>query len=372
VSERPRDHEKRRALSKPLFVIVRPAALYYLVMIPVQLEYTAPAGCPTQTEFVAFVTNRGGDFAHPGPKTKANAMIVKLRREAREHVGSLELRLDDMASDQRQLHAASCAEVAEALAVVAAIALRGGDSSEPDATPPVAATEPAAPFAPSAPPAPKAGPAVAPPPPSETRLRPIGLWGTEQVPVTAGPLQVKRTLSATLAGGAIFGAIPGVVLPRFDLTLSRTNFITTPERSSFLIGNVLRADWTYFGGVTRESGAYKTAIHGLKAGVSSCTALTYDTQGFVALFCGGFTVGLVNLETKHSGSDYHQDKKIGMGAASLELDARYNLGQYFHLSAHASGEVWLGTLSAERVDGSKLFESRLFNASAQLGLGVHF
>lgn len=340
-------------------------------MIPVQLEYTAPAGCPTQTEFVAFVTNRGGDFAHPGPKTKANAMVVKLRREASEHVGSLELRLDDMASDQRQLHAASCAEVAEALAVVAAIALRGGDSSEPDAAPPVAASEPAAPVAASAPPAPKGSPAVV-PPPSETRLRPIGLWGNEQVPVTAGQLQVKRALTATLSGGAIFGAIPGVVLPRYDLTLSRTNFITTPERSSFLIGNVLRVGWTYFGGVTRETGAYRTAINGLKAGVSSCSSLTYDTQGFVALLCGSFTVGVISLETKESGSDYHQDKVVGMGAASLELDTRYNIGQHFHLSANISGDIWPGTFSAERADGSKLFESRLFNASAQLGIGVHF
>lgn len=353
-------------------MIVRPAALYYLVMIPVQLEYTAPAGCPTQTEFVAFVTNRGGDFAHPGPKTKANAMIVKLRREASEHVGSLELRLDDMASDQRQLRAASCAEVAEALAVVAAIALRGGDSSEPDATPPVTSAEPRAPVAGGATAASKPPPAVVPPPPSETRLRPIGLWGNEQVPVTAGPLQVKRALTTTLSGGAIFGAIPGVVLPRFDLTFSRTNFITTPERSSFLIGNVLRVGWTYFGAVTRESGAYKTAIHGFKAGVSACSSLTYDTQGFVALLCGSFTVGLVSLETKESGSDYHQDKVVGMGAASLELDARYNLGQHFHLSANASGDSWPGTFSAERADGSKLFESRLFSASLQLGLGAHF
>ncbi|HEX2871832.1 MAG TPA: hypothetical protein VHP33_11260 [Polyangiaceae bacterium] len=341
-------------------------------MIPVQLEYTAPTGCPTQTEFVAFVTNRGGDFAHPGPKTKANAMIVKLRREASEHVGSLELRLDDMASDQRQLHAPSCAEVAEALAVVAAIALRGGDSTEPAATPPVATSEPAAPVAPSAPLAPRPAPAVVPPPPSETRLRTVGLWGNEQVPVTAGPLQVKRVITLTLSGGAIFGAIPGVVLPRVDLMISRTNFITTPDHSSFLIGHVLNVGWSYFGGVERQTGSYSTKIHGFKGGVHSCSALTHDTQGFVALLCAGFTVGLVNLETKEAASDYHQDKLVGLGTAGLTFDARYNLGQHFHLNASAGGEMWMSTFSAERADGSKLFESRLFNANAQLGLGVHF
>jgi hypothetical protein len=354
-------------------VIVRASALHYLVMIPVQLEYTAPTGCPTQAEFVAFVTNRGGDFAHPAAKIKARTMIVTLRRDASEVTGSLELRQDDMASDARQLRAQSCVEVAEALAVVAAIALRGSDEApvegdvSPAQPPPSPAPAPSAPVA--AIPAAAATPAVV---PNETRLRPIGMWGNEQVPVTAGSLGVKRILTATLTGGAVLGAIPGVVLPRFDLTLSRTNFITTPQQASFLTGGVVTVGWSYFGNVTRHSGDYATDINGLKAGIGGCTPLTYDTAGLVAMVCSMFTAGLLHLDTKEATSGYHQDKLLGLGAASIALDARYNIGKHLHVSALAGGEMWFGQLSAERVDGSKLFQARLFNANLQLGLGVHF
>lgn len=109
-------------------------------MIPVQLEYAAPAGCPSQAEFVASVASRGGDLAHPGPKTNLRTMVVRLDREAGGYAGSLQLRFDQSASDERQLHAESCAQVAEGLAVVAAIALRGTeDPAGPGETPAAAA-----------------------------------------------------------------------------------------------------------------------------------------------------------------------------------------------------------------------------------------
>lgn len=353
-------------------------------MIPVQLEYTAPAGCPTQAEFVSFVAERGGDFAHPDPKTKARTMIVTLGWGGGEHTGSLELRQGELGSDARQLHAASCREVAEALAVVAAIALRGTSDSP---TPPVVSPpEPAngvtvAPVS-KAP----AGNTVrsedtttrtppAPAPPAERnerRLRAVGVWGDEQVPVSAGPLQVKRNFAATLSGGVVLGAFPDLVLPRYDLTLLRTNFIVTPEHQSLLIGNVFGVRWSYLGSATRRQAGYTTDLNGFKAGVNACTSLHYDTEGFVALLCSSFTVGLMHLETKEASSNYVQSKVIGLGAASLDLDARYNIGKYFHVGLMAGGEAWVGKLSAERADGSELFHSRLFNANVQLGLGFHF
>jgi len=282
----------------------------------------------------------------------------------------LEVRQGELASEARKLRAASCREVAEALAVVVANAPRGAD--EPAAPP---AEEAAAPLTPGSPPPLAAEPARPAPirkPAPETRLRTIGLWGNEQVPVTAGSLQVNRALALTLTGGVTVGAIPGVVLPRYDFALSRANFITTPGQGSFLVGNVFGVSWTYFGPATRKSEGYSTDIHGLKAGVSSCTPLTYDTTGFVALFCGAFTVGVLSQETKEEASSYHQEKVVGLGAASLLFDTRYNFSQYVHAAAIVGGDVWVSKLSAERADGSELFHSRLFNASVQLGLGAHF
>jgi len=106
--------------------------------------------------------------------------------------------------------------------------------------------------------------------------------------------------------------------------------------------------------------------------VNTCSSLDYDTAGFVALLCSSFTVGLMNLETKDAAGNYHQSKNIGLGAASLDFDARYNIGKLLHVSLAAGGELWLSRLSAERADGSELFHSRLFNANLQLGLGLHF
>jgi hypothetical protein len=354
-------------------VIVPAGALHYLVMIPVQLEYTAPAGCPTQAEFVAFVANRGGDFAHPGPKTKARAMVVTLRREADEHAGSLELRADDLASDARQLRAANCTEVAEALAVVAAIALRGSDEAAAtvDAQPAPSAV-PAVPTPVQPAPAAAATSAPSPRASNETRLRTIGWWGNDQLSVTAGPLQVKRSLAATLSGGVVLGAIPGVVLPRYDLTLTRANFITTPQHESYLIGSVFGVRWSYFGDGAQHSGSYVTHLNGFKAGALGCASLTYDTTGFVALFCSGFMVGLMHLDTHDTAGDYQKIQDIGFGAASMELNGRYNFGKYVHLGLLVGGDFWVGKLAAARADGSELFHSRLFNANLQLGLGVNF
>ena len=336
-------------------------------MIPVQLQYTAPPGCPTQVEFVQLVASRGGDFANPGAGTKARAMVVTLRRDTSEHAGSLQLRLGDETSDARQLRAETCAAVAEGLAVVAAIALRG---SEEAATPVQPAPSPPPPE-PVAPLAAKPEP-LAPTAARDTRLRSLGLWRSEEVPVTAGPLRVGHELSARVSGGVMLNVIPGVVLPRYDLSLTRANFITTPGETSFLIGNVFGVRWSYLGDATRRDGDYSTLVSGFKAGVTSCTALLYDTNGFVALFCANFSAGLLALETKHDGSDYEQTKLVGFGSASLEFDARYNFGKHFHVGLMAGGESWVSKATAERADGSELFHSRLINANVQLGLGLNF
>ena len=95
-------------------------------------------------------------------------------------------------------------------------------------------------------------------------------------------------------------------------------------------------------------------------------------RALVALLCSGFTVGLMNVEARDAASDYRSSENVGFGAASLELDARYNIGKYFHVGLTVAGEAWLGELSAQRSDGSELFRSRLFNGSALLGLGLHF
>jgi hypothetical protein len=352
-------------------VIVRGGFPYYPLMLPVQLEYTAPTGCPTQAEFVAFVASRGGDFANPGPKTRARTMTVTLRRETSEHSGALELGLDDMATDARQLRGQTCAEVAEALAVVAAIALRGPEEGSDSAAPPAppAAVEPVAP--PEAKPRPQPAVAELPKPP-DTRLQAIGVWGDETVSVTAGPLQIKRSFMGTLSGGVVLGPIPNVVLPRYDFTWTGTNSITTPQGSNYLIGNVFGGQWSFLGIANRRDGTYSTEMWGFRAAFVSCSSLTYDSAALVVLLCGNLAFGMMNLETRDSASAYVQRKRAGFGTAAVDLDLRYNFANFLNVAAVVGGELWVADIKAERADGSKLFQSRIPSLHVQLGLGASF
>lgn len=343
----------------------------YRLVMPIQLEYTAPANCPTQAEFVAKVESRGGRFDTPSPNASLRAIIVSLRREAKQHTGSLQLRAVDSPSEPRVVHAESCAEIADALAVVTAIALGAQEESPP--APPATAGAGAAVVSSDG--IPKTPPAAAPTqrsPPQDTRLRNAGAWGAEAVPVTSGELRVDRSLVATASGGVVLGAIPGLVLPRFDLDLSRANFISTPDRTNYLIGNVFGVRWSYFGNATRQADGYATDVSGFKAGVNACASFVYDTSGFVFLLCSGFAIGRMHLETRELGGEYRQTKDIGLGTASLELNSRYNIGKLFHVALALGGEFWISELSAERADGSQLFHSNLFNGNAQLGVGLHF
>jgi hypothetical protein len=354
-----------------LFVIAAARGHDYRLVMPIQLEYTAPADCPTQAEFVAKVTSRGGNFENPSSNPSLRAIIVSLRREAKQHAGSLQLRSSDVPSEPRVVHAESCAEVADALAVVTAIAL-GAPEESPPPPPPAAGAAAVVTSAEAVPKAPPAAVPAQPSPPADTRLRPTGVWGPEAVPVTSGELRVDRSLAATLSGGVVLGAIPGFVLPRFDLDLARANFVSTPDRASYLIGNVFGVRWSYFGNATHRIDDHSTEMSGFKAGINACASFTYDTNGFVFLLCSGFAIGRMHLETQQLGGDYKQTKDLGLGSASLELNSRYNIGKLFHVALAVSGELWVSELTAERADGSQLFHSNLFNANAQLGVGLHF
>ena len=195
---------------------------------------------------------------------------------------------------------------------------------------------------------------------------------TGKNPTDRGKLGVKRNFVGTLSGGVMLGVVPGLVLPRYDFTLERASYITTPAQTNYLIGSVFSVRWSYLGVATHRDGDYTTDLQGFRAGVLGCSSLAYDTRSLVLLLCSGFTVGLMTLDTQSADGTYRDSRNTGFGAASLELNARYNIGKYFHVGLTAGGEAWLGELKAERADGSELFHSKLFNGSALLGVGLHF
>ena len=99
----------------------------------------------------------------------------------------------------------------------------------------------------------------------------------------------------------------------------------------------------------------------------------YDLEGLVLLACAHISAGLMNIETKDATGAVTQSKNVVLGSAGLDLTSRYNFGQYVHASLTLGGETWApGELSAERPDGSRIFDARLFNGHAQGGFGINF
>jgi hypothetical protein len=334
-----------------------------LAAAPDALDYQAPAGCPDAKSFAAAVEARGASFAGAASSEGARQLLVRIEREGGGFAGSLELRSGTELSEPRQVQGASCAEVSDALAVVTAIALQ----RDATALPATAVASPAVPAA-----AVVAPPAVVPPPSVESSGPLEVVMARKDLLVPSGKLVLDHTSAFSLVGGAQLGAIPGVVLPRLDFDITRTNVVKTPGGSAFVLGNQFRVRWTLLGLAEHRAQGYQTSLLGLKAGVGGCTPLSYNPNALILKVCSDFVVGVIDLTTTSPNGGVRREKTQGLATASLEANLQYNLSRLFHLDFRAGGELWLNRISAERDDGSRLFQSPLFNAHVLVGIGLHF
>jgi hypothetical protein len=255
---------------------------------------------------------------------------------------------------------ASCAEVSDALAVVTAIALQRDAElvAAPSAAPVPAPVQPAL---------------AAPPLPAESASAPPLelVMGRKDLLVPAGKLVLDHLSTYTLGAGVQLGAIPGVVLPRLDFNLSRTNTVTTPDARAFMLGNELRIRWTLLGLAQHRASGHETSLFGIKAAVGGCTPLFQPTALRLKL-CSEIAAGGMEVETRAAATGWRKAEMQALATAGTELDLHYDLSRLFHLDVRAGGELWLSRIRAEREDGSRLFESRLFNAHVMVGFGIHF
>jgi hypothetical protein len=196
--------------------------------------------------------------------------------------------------------------------------------------------------------------------------------GAERVPVEAGSLELGYVSGQSLRGGVAFGVIPNLALPRLDLSLSRSSRVTTPGNRDYLLGGIFRVRWSFLGVGTLRSQGLTTTVWGLKAGLGSCTPLVFQPRGFELKACAEIAVGIMDASTRDAAGIEIQDKQVGIGTAGLELDAQYNVNRMFHVGLTLGGEMWPSKVSAERPDGSSIFESNFFNAYALVGLGLRF
>lgn len=121
------------------------------------IRYAAPSECWTEKMFVSRIVGRT-DRARPGSGPGATLLDVRLERVDGEVAGRVRIAEPGSEERVRTLRGASCAEVGDALALIAALALDPDASSEPRPEP----AEPE-PLPRAAPPRPAPAPARSPP-----------------------------------------------------------------------------------------------------------------------------------------------------------------------------------------------------------------
>ncbi|HEU4578432.1 MAG TPA: hypothetical protein VFS67_09265 [Polyangiaceae bacterium] len=335
-----------------------------------RLSYSAPEGCPGETAFVSALTARGASLERAG---EARLFEVRIEHNANGFSGSFQIGEGSEASGARRVHGSTCAEVSDALAVVAAIALESGSEPSPAAAPPDGAAPVVTPVTVSVAPAPVVAVTPLSPAPVEPRAPTLKkVLYQDQVEVPAGQLSLGYMARYTLSAGAALGVIPGLTLPRLDFSIARANLVSAPGDQDFLLGAVFRVRWSFLGPAEYHAPGFDTQLWGLKAGLGSCAPLAYDPDGLVLELCSEFAVGVMGLDTRDAAGNKTQSKTVGLGTVSLEAHTQYSLGSSLYLDLNLGGELWVSKLSAERPDGSQLFHSSTFNAFAVAGLGLRF
>lgn len=343
-----------------------------LAAAPDALDYQAPAGCPDAASFAAAVEGRGASLAGPGGA--GARLLVRIEPGEGGFTGSLVLRSGAEASEPRRVSGGSCAEVSDALAVVTAIALQRDAQAAPTAV--GAATEApqsAAPTAAAAAASSGAAPPLAVPPFDVGSSGPLEVvMVRKDLLVPSGRLVLGHISSYSLLAGVQLGAIPGVPLPRLDFDITRTNLVQTPGARAFVLGNQFRVRWTLLGLRQHRVEGYETSLLGLKAGIGSCTPFSYNPAGLILKACADFAVGMVDLSARPVSGGAKREETQGLATAGVELDLQYSVSRWLHLDLRAGTELWLNRISAEREDGSRLFQSPLLNAHVLVGVGLHF
>jgi hypothetical protein len=332
----------------------------------IDVRYEAPHGCPSQQDFVSAVEARGASFE--GETPRVHVLRAAITPQDDGFLGTLRVHGDDSASAVREVRADACPAVVEGLAVIAAIAI-----GPEDATAAVPSTGAAGSATPSQTPAQVQRSQPTPPdakPP--LRLRGSSFGQEETLPVEAGELRFDHVSQYTLMAGAEIGLIPSLVMPRYDFVLSGADFMTPPGGVSRLVGQILQVDWTWLGPATRVSGELATRAYGLQAALRSCAAFAYDTDGWSLLVCGEFGLGWMSLDTRDGEGKVIQAKDTGYGLAGMGAEVKYGLGGPWHVGLRVGAHLAIGGLSAERSDGSRIFDASWYGGHALMGLGMHF
>jgi hypothetical protein len=330
------------------------------------LSFRGPAECPAEAAFVAAVEARGGRVDQATSNPTGRSFDVAIRKAASGFDGSLLIRGRDGASDPREVHAEDCGAVVNGLAVVTAIALRDqpeaalASAKDPPPTP-----EPAAPDL--------RAPMLA--PVEDDRLHDTSLAANRTIRVDAGKVEVKYVGSASLSAGFVSGVIPSLTLPRYDLSLSGTSAVTPQDGRHYLVGPVIRVRVSLLGGTTYHAANADTDIIGTSFGIDLCRTPYYDTRGAVLLLCAEYAGGSMTFDTHDAVAGKTLSKTAGFGTVGFNVELQYNLASHLLVTLRGGGDAAVGPLSAERADGSEVFQTSKnlsFSGYVVAGIGAHY
>jgi hypothetical protein len=273
---------------------------------------------------------------------------------------------------------------------VAALALRPSGSTTVAATAvaaaPVATTAVAAVAATPVDAAPgEASPTPASASEPESEYRVGGPWAIhrgrhQSFEVPAGTVQLDRVGSETLTFGALWGLVPGVLMPTVELSMHQATFLTLPGGGQQLLAaGVLRAGG--FWGGEHRSGDTRTAIDGLFLSVGPAWSYFFDSEGFVLTSSIESQATFDDLEidernvTEAGGvvtTDILPTRERSVRDDRLRLSTflQYNLASWLHVQATLSYEPPLSFFEARRADGSRLFRSGRATFRGGLGIGI--
>jgi len=371
----PRRSSSRKALhlaAQTVAIILLTAAIHrpgaaFAEVPAARVTYLAGEGCPGAEQFSAAVLARGRSVLVVDAGSPSAIRVSVAADAGGGYRGTL--RLGSSEEGTREVHGAMCRDVIEALAVVTVSSLGPPDAARGEA--PIGegpsgvvipGDTPAKTTAPPAPAKPVAGP-------------PIGRVhaAPSEVSVRAGTLKFGSNTAMSVFGGIATGIIPGVIMPRFDFEVARTNLVTSPEGSSYHLLPTVRLHgsvFPYWGQYHSSFGT--TEGNGLGVGADLCDPLYYDQTGLQLFVCVDFLIGYFGLSTKSPQGVSGPLQVEGFGTAGAGLDLTYNIGRHFNVGLKAGGDLVVGGLVARASDGSQIFKSSLLSLHVLLGIGGHF
>lgn len=264
-------------------------------------SYEADLSCPTRTEFSDLARAKLAAVGVESALHDGQRVMVALHAAGAGFVGRLELHRADGSTYNREVSGAACAEVANALAFVLALAL-GAKDPEP-------AAQESAPES-----KPEASPAPAPPPPPTA---PVALSAPPRLPEPAGsPRRSAWSFGFGLQLGARAGLAP-------DWALVESSFFQARHESTAPFGLTLRLGFSNAQLDARQTANGSADFRWRTGGVEACPARLRLLKTLELVPCAGVHAGQLQV-TGHPNPSAGERvaSKLwldGLGALRLEL-----------------------------------------------------